>query len=241
MKQLVVVMMLVLSTTALADHPWNDYHWNNSTLPLKLEVIDNLEPQWEGFLDDTVLDWNVSAILDLTVVTGSELRRERKKCNPVRGAIKACNDTYGYNGWLGLAQIWLEDGHIVQGTAKVNDTYFNTTTYDDAYAKRHVLCQEVGHVFGLGHTAGVSCMNDKAGIFDFAYVSPNDHDYTLLEEIYYSHTDLPPTTGGGGGNPGNGGGNGRNRFGEHTTVQYLGNNTYLVTVMIPLPEHDHHH
>ena len=47
----------------------------------------------------------------------------------VSGTTQVCNSSYGNNGWLGLASINLTGGtHITQGSAKMNDTYFNTAT-----------------------------------------------------------------------------------------------------------------
>ncbi|MEU0880420.1 hypothetical protein ABZ345_17600 [Lentzea sp. NPDC005914] len=98
--------------------------------------------------------------------------------------MRTCNYTYGQNGWRGLAQINLAGGHIAWGTTKVNDSYSWTSA-----ARRHVMCQEVGHDFGLDHqfTNAGSCM-DYAGINDPGYVSPNTHDYNQLASIYgHSH------------------------------------------------------
>src|SRR3990172_4209485 len=127
-------------------------------------------------------------------------------CGPINGKVRACNSTYGSNGWLGLATIWLTSGtkHIYQGTAKVNDTYFNTSTYNSPVAKRHVLCQEIGHTFGLGHIKNqASCMNDLFGLFSTAYQSPNKHDYDQLASIY-AHLDPPSSPAGTGNGRGNG-------------------------------------
>ena len=45
----------------------------------------------------------------------------------VTGKMKVCNANYGYNGyngWAGLASINVNsNGHITQGTAKMNDSY----------------------------------------------------------------------------------------------------------------------
>ena len=39
------------------------------------------------------------------------------------------DSTYGNNGWLGLATINITGGvHITQGTANMNDTYFNNSS-----------------------------------------------------------------------------------------------------------------
>ena len=93
-------------------------------------------------------DWNKSSVLDLKVVAGETTP---KQCKPKAGKLQACNATYGNNGWLGLAQIWISSGHITQGTAKQNDTYFNRAPYNTDPWRRLVLCQEIAHVFGLDH------------------------------------------------------------------------------------------
>ena len=70
----------------------------------------------------------------------------------VAGTTQVCNGTYGYNGWLGLATINVTpDKHITQGSAKMNDSYFNSSTYNNPNEREHVMCQEGGHTFGLDH------------------------------------------------------------------------------------------
>jgi hypothetical protein len=88
-------------------------------------------------------------VLDLVAVAGVETLSARKKCSPVVGKIRVCNAAYGRNGWLGLAQIWLSSGHIVQGVTKMNDTYFALSKYNTPTWRNHVMCQEVGHTLGL--------------------------------------------------------------------------------------------
>jgi len=88
--------------------------------------------------------------------------------------VEVCNAAYGTNGWLGVAQIWVSRRHIVQGTTKVNDTYFSTGKYNTPAWRQMVMCQEVGHTFGLVHqdenfnnTNLGTCMdytNDRAGL-----------------------------------------------------------------------------
>jgi hypothetical protein len=75
-------------------------------------------------------------------------------CGSVGGRVEVCNDEYGETGWLGIASIWVTRGknaHITQGTVQVNDTYFNTPTYDSAVWRQLVTCQEIGHTLGLDH------------------------------------------------------------------------------------------
>jgi hypothetical protein len=113
--------------------------------------------------------------------------------------VEVCNTTYGNNGWLGVASIWANGDHITQGTVKLNDTYFNTATYNTTAWRNLVSCQEVGHTFGLDHqdenfnNANLgTCMdytNDPS-----TNQHPNAHDYDELVTIY-SHLDSTTTIG----------------------------------------------
>lgn len=191
-----LALLLVATAPAGASHSWSTYHWARTANPFTLELVDTMTTSWDGFLGAVSTDWTASTVLDTTIVTGSDAFKDRKQCKAALGKIKACNATYGFNGWLGLATIWISGGHIVQGTSKVNDTYFGTSFYNNDNARRHVLCQEVGHTFGLGHQTAVSCMDDQNGLFDAAYVSPNAHDYEQLETIYNSHVESSAPSGG---------------------------------------------
>lgn len=62
-----------------------------------------------------------------------------------------CNDSYRPNGWLGLATVYTSGDHITAATTKVNDTYFSLPQYDTDAWRQMVMCQEIGHDFGLGH------------------------------------------------------------------------------------------
>ncbi|MCH7750509.1 MAG: hypothetical protein IH939_20710 [Acidobacteria bacterium] len=140
-------------------------------------------------------------MLDLTAVTGETSPR---RCKAANGKIEVCADKYGNNGWLGLAQIWISGDHITKATAKMNDYYFTTAPYNVKYDtpawRALVMCQEIGHDFGLGHrdvdfnnTNVGSCM-DYTGSPE-SNKHPNAHDYEELESIY-KHLDAPADDGG---------------------------------------------
>jgi len=200
----IIAMLAISSFPAGATHAWGDYHWARSSNPITLNVIDNMTPDWDGNLDAALSDWNRSSVLNLVEEAGSDDNRTRNRCGAVKNKLVSCNYEYGNNGWLGLAQIWVKGSHISQGTAKMNDTYFGNPVYGyDNTAKSHVVCQEIGHLFGLTHQdesgADLNTCMDYSNALDNP--SPNQHDYAMLETIY-QHLDSD----GGGGGGGHGGG-----------------------------------
>ena len=206
---LVVALAAIVAfpATAVANHSWNGYHWARQANPFVLKVGDNLSSSWKGYLKTAASDWSKSTVLDMTVVAGGS---SNKQCRPTAGRDEVCNGAYGFNGWLGIAQVWVSGKHITQGTTKVNDTYFNTSTYNSSAWRQLVMCQEVGHTIGLYHqdekfsNANLgTCMdytNDPDGgaggasSSDPGNLHPNKHDYDELVAIY-KHLDSTTTVG----------------------------------------------
>lgn len=197
-----VVVLSSVATTAYAIHSWGPYHWARQSNPFTLKIVDSVTSAWDSYLDTANADWSVSSMLDLTKEDGSTNSTDRRRCKPVAGKIRACNHTYGNNGWLGLAQIWVSGSHITQSVTKVNDTYFNTSTYNTAPWRSLVMCQEIAHDFGLDHQ-DVNFYNTNLGTcMDYtnnpvgppSNEHPNAHDYEQLETIY-AHLDSITTVG----------------------------------------------
>ncbi|HEX2057515.1 MAG TPA: hypothetical protein VHI71_04020 [Actinomycetota bacterium] len=188
------VALFSAANSASANHSWEGFHWSRSVNPVNLQVVDSLVGEWDSYLGPAIADWNRSSVVELTAVPGADSIVDRTACLPISGKVRVCNAKYADPTWLGLATVWLNGDHIVQATAQVNDTWFDTELYNDPNAKRHVLCQEIGHDFGLDHTyTEPTCMDDINGLFDPAFVSPGPHDYQQLDAIY-AHLD---GTGGG--------------------------------------------
>ena len=185
---LVTLLFSVASFSAFAEHSWNNYHWARTTPSFQLQVVDSVTADWNQELRGTLTDWSGSGVIDLAITSSNDSNRARKRCKTVDGQMRVCNAAYGFNGWLGLATIYIDgNAHIVKGTAKMNDSY---SSYWTAEEKNHVMCQEIGHVFGLAHTSedGSSqktCM-DYSDDIDSQW--PNQHDYDQLFD-QYSHFD----------------------------------------------------
>ena len=177
---------------ARADHAWANYHWERSGNPAAIELGDNVDSVWDSWLTEASSDWSGSSVLATPVGAG----RAKGNCRPTKGRVEVCNDRYGYNGWLGLAQIWVSDGHIVKAVAKMNDSYHDTYPYNQAGWRDMVMCQEVGHAFGLGHQDANSNNVNLGTCMDYtsdpdgppANRSPNAHDFDVLESLY-QHLD----------------------------------------------------
>jgi hypothetical protein len=184
------------SSEAKANHSWGGYHWARTANPFTLQLGDNVSGPWDPVLGTTSSDWSKSTVLDTMIVTGLA---KSKNCRPTAGRVEVCNGTYGNNGWLGLAQIWASGKHITQGTTKVNDTYFNTPQYNTTAWRNLVMCQEVGHTFGLDHQDEDFDNRNLGTCMDYTSdpstnQHPNQHDYDQLASIY-SHLDSTTTVG----------------------------------------------
>lgn len=190
----------LFATSVLADHSWSNYHWARTTASFTLKTVDSMTPDWDSHLAESLARWSLSAALDAQIASVDDSAKTRKRCPMVNGQMRVCNAAYGFNGWLGLATIGINSsGHIDRGTAKMNDSYSSYWTYEE---KNHVVCQEIGHVFGLGHTSedGSSqqtCMDYSS---DPASQWPNQHDYDQLLASYAhpdSYNSYDDGTGGG--------------------------------------------
>lgn len=205
--KLVIVLVaffavIIFPINSYASHSWNGYHWARTANPFTLRVVNSNTSDWDGYFNTSNADWSNSSVMDLVAELGSETSNARRRCVMITGKIHSCNAAYGNNGWLGLASINITGGtHITQGSSKMNDTYFSSSTYNNPNERLHVMCQEIGHTFGLDHqsTDGSSqntCMdyfsNTGANAGSTLSTHPNQHDYDELVTIY-SHLDSTTT------------------------------------------------
>jgi hypothetical protein len=234
-----LLALAAFSTEADASHSWGNYHWANNKDsdgngvpdPFVLKLGDNVSQaistdptsNWDIYLDtassnDANRGWDYSSVLDTNIVRPGGVAP--KSCKPLNGRVDVCNAKYGTNGWLGLAGISVSGRHITKAYVKLNDTYFNRAQYNTPAWRNLVMCQEIGHTFGLDHTDEIhnnanlgSCMdytNDPDGGAGGASATDpsneypggddptttdtveTDHDYAHLNTIY-AHLDATTT------------------------------------------------
>lgn len=205
-------LSLVLALPMLASHGWSNYHWPRSSAEASIRIYRSLTvtsySNWPDHLQKSVFGdpsnpntanrrgWNNSSVLALSIVASGTDASTRYYCNAPTGAIRVCNYAYGSTGWAGLAQVWPDSsGHIQRANTKVNDTYMGSSSNNPW--RRHVMCQEVGHDFGLGHTSenGSSqntCMDyyKNTSNSDWTSTGPNQHDFDML--VTQHHASMAP-------------------------------------------------
>ena len=200
----VFVALIAVTITAYAAHSWGSYHWARTSNPFTLKLGNNVASAWGAYLSTTSSDWSVSNVLNTTIVTGGI---DPRKCRATSGRVEVCSAKYGFNGWLGIAQIWITGSHITKATTKLNDSYFNTSTYNKPGWKNLVMCQEIGHDLGLDHQDIVDSNTNLGTCMDYtddpdgtiknqlSNEHPNAHDYEQLEAIYAHLNDSVTTVG----------------------------------------------
>src|SRR3989338_1180554 len=182
---------------AHASHSWGGYHWARAANPFTVALGGNVSVGWDGHLATASSDWSASSVLDAVVAPGLVTT---KKCSPTAGRAEICNAKYGRNGWLGIASVWVSGEHINKGTVRLNDTYFAMAKYNTPAWKNLVMCQEVGHIFGLDHQDENFTNAPLGTCMDYTNdpmpnQHPNQHDYDMLEALY-AHLDAVTTTSG---------------------------------------------
>ncbi|MFM2105589.1 MAG: hypothetical protein RL338_621 [Chloroflexota bacterium] len=250
---------LLLPATAAANHTWRGFHWARTSNPFTVRVGDNLGNGWKSYLTAAATEWTRSTVLDVQVVAGTSSRCDLGQST---GTIQVCNAQYGSTGWLGIASISISGKHIVASTVKLNDTYFNQSAYNTTAWKNLVMCQEVGHGFGLAHQDERFTNANLDTCMDYtdrpaSNQVPNAHDYEQLTKIY-NHVDSTSTLQGTSGFIANAvqgwlaGKPAEAAWGalvavsaagrSSTYVRELGGGARVVTHVLWLPDgHDHHH
>jgi len=174
------------------NHYWTDYKWVNPSCNRVIPVGDchtsnGGSTNFSSMLLDVIDKWNnVPEYQNLTGATltpkGISLKYTTCDGSGEYQRISSYNANYGATGWLGLASLYLLGSTIYKTTSEINEFY----TMNDAQTQ-HVLCQEIGHGFPMGHQSITKDMNtcmdySLYGILVSRY--PNKHDVELIDSLY---------------------------------------------------------
>jgi hypothetical protein len=196
-RPLAACVLLAATTAAPASavvtKSWNGWKWAREG-NLALTAGDNVSARWKPFLATASTAWSADPVIDIAIAAG---RTTASSCSPVYGTIQVCSGSYGFNGWLGYSNVWLQGGNIVMGTIRLNDSYFAAAKYNNDAWRQATICHEFGHNLGLDHADAVrtnanlgSCLdttNDVTGVISngpLANTAPGAGDFAGLGVIY---------------------------------------------------------
>jgi len=185
-------LALCLAPTTFADHTWGSYHWARQSDSFTLQVVDSVTDVWWTELDEALTKWAVAESIDLQITESQTDETTRMNCPMVQGKARVCSGDYGTTGWLGLATVGVDSsGHVDRGVSRINTNGSYSSYWGSQSMKNHVMCHEVGHLFGLGHTSEDG--SSQGTCMDYSSSSssqwPNAHDYDLLDNTIYAHLD----------------------------------------------------
>lgn len=186
-------------------------HWKSSGTIREVQTNrtfsnDARGDQWNSWFFGTLSDWS---LMRLSPRGGVDSNTDRYNCPIGYTGIRVCNyfDYAGLgnngNAYAGLAEFLVvySTGHISRGRVRLDDRYSGIAWSGYCYAPptnalvpcldyaHAVLCQELGHEYGLDHIGGGTCMGngyfaDSAGVYH-----PNATDYDHLNGTLYAHWD----------------------------------------------------
>ena len=200
-----LAVFAMLPKAVTASHVWSTYHWRRpSAAILNIPVRRVNSAVWVARYNTAMTDWRKPAMTKIKPFTGFT-GGQAPSCPVVNGQITSCDGSYGGTGWLGLAQIWISGSHILRGRSIMNNSYFALAAYNTIPWRQLVMCQEIGHNFGLGHVNVVfgnrnvgSCMDytsdpDGGGAYGPSNMHPYAHDYALIN-TKHTHVGMEPPT-----------------------------------------------
>ena len=210
-----LLMVNVLGSHNWGQYFWEKTPENTDEMTQKLIIpignchthldskLSNSNTNWTMIFSDVIDKWNnVPQFQDGSGVIyhSSSVIFEPVDCDVTNngiGRIQSFNGDYNDTGWLGIAQLWVfrsgDANIIVKAEARVNEYYIqpiedgsNYDRFSNPIAWQHVVCQEIGHGFPLGHQSETgadlnTCM-DYSTELDNPY--PNLHDIEQIDILY---------------------------------------------------------
>jgi predicted Zn-dependent protease len=165
-----LVFALLAGNLVLA-HKWGDWHWDRSGSSVTVGMYNQSSGRYYTEANQSINDWNYNTLLYLP-----------KRSYHTDMSVYQQNS--GDTGWAGLASVEDSSGwHLKHVHAQVN-TYY-TDSQSDNYIQG-IFCQEIGHGFGLDHSATGDCMG--LGYYSGSTYYTSSHNHNDIYNMYrYSH------------------------------------------------------
>ncbi len=165
-----ILLLTALNANLAFGHRWSSWHWDKSTIRVGI---------WSCTADAGAARSDWDSHTDLSLPTSSS-----------HTDISVWCGNFGDTGWWGLASI--EDSsfdwwhcfwwcRIEHGHARFNSFYGGSTGTGTASDRRGVLCQEIGHLFGLDHSNTGDCMGK--GYYNNVNVT-GSHNWSDINSMY---------------------------------------------------------
>jgi hypothetical protein len=155
----------LLAASLALGHNWGSWHWNRYGSSVTIYIYNYATYRTEA--NRAINDWSNNTILYLPQVN-------------YHTDISNFDGNYGNTGWGGLAEIVNYSGsHITHGHSRLNYFYSYSSTQ-----KQGIFCQEVGHLFGLGHSND-GCMG--MGYYNNLYYTVQHNWNDIYNKYRYTH------------------------------------------------------
>lgn len=201
-------MVAIVPTTVDATHSYSG-HWRRTSSAVRnIPVLRMLSSIWLTRYSIAMADWRNSAMTKIKPYTYGTYAPPYR-CPFYTGYIAVCNGNYGGTGWGGLAFLARDGyGHAYGGWALQNDYYTGYGSSATAVAwRQHIICQEIGHLFGLGHVNEITTNRNVGSCMDYTNdpdggaggypgdpnnMHPYSHDYAFINQRHNHIGSLIP-------------------------------------------------
>lgn len=162
-----VVTLLAGNLSVASAHRWGSWHWHKSGTQIVIRNY-NTAANWQAAENARVDGWNKIGILYNYRVNAHT-------------DVSVFDGYYGSTGWAGLASIESYSGsHILHAHARYNRSY----PYSQGYIQG-IFCQEIGHAWGLDHSATGDCMG--LGYYSGSTYYYGSHNNSDFYNLYRNH------------------------------------------------------
>ena len=149
---LALLALAAFPSSADANHSWGGYHWARTSNPFTIKLGDNVSGSWDSNARHRLVR------LEPIHRARHHRRRRRNETEELPSHQRACRGLQRQLRQHRLARCGADLDHRRRRTSPRVRSRITTTTsatrptqYNNTAEMQHVICQEIGHTFGLDH------------------------------------------------------------------------------------------